>query len=464
MLSLNEIPVIIKRVEVMKEEQFKNIFLSNMDIDKNSYDYQKILMTNIILYIAGSVFFLFFIVNTFINQKVFLGVVEGVFTIPIIYIWYQLRANHNVDFASTFAVLTVVFAALATVFVSKAESFSILWSFTLPFATFTLKGNRDGMKFLLLFYGILFPYIFMNVGELFSWIEFMRFSAVTIVVILIAYFFAKIVHDAYNLLHKSHQELSHSNYKIQSSIYYATNIQKSFLPPCDVIHQNLYNSFVIWQPKDIVSGDLYLYGKNDKGILIGVADCTGHGVSGGFMTMLVGSSFKRLRHKSMCDNPALILQEINKEVRAQLNQNRKSALSDDGLDMGLCFINEEKNVLTFAGAKIDLVSIQNGEVTTIKGDKQSLGYKRSRVDYEYTNHSVKIDQQSFYLYSDGIIDQIGGERRFLYGNKRFKKFLLTIQDQSFDEQKISIHQELVDYQGDEERRDDVTIVGFKANK
>jgi serine phosphatase RsbU (regulator of sigma subunit) len=447
----------------MKRDTFRTIFLSNMELDQHSYNYQKVLMTNIILYLAIAVFFGFFIVNVFINEKVLLGIVEGVFTLPTLYTWYRLRSKHDVDFASTVAVFTILIAAIATIVVAKAESFSILWSFTLPFVVFALKEARTGIKFLLLFYGIILPYLYSRVGEIFSMIEFIRFSAVSVVVIAIAYFFSKIVRDAYRLLHKSHDKLAYSNQQIQSSIHYATNIQKSFLTPHEVIAKKFQESFVIWRPKDIVSGDIYLYERNAQGTLMGVVDCTGHGVSGGFITMLVGSSFKKLAHdKELENNPAKILEALNRDIRCQLNQNRNSALSDDGLDIGLCFIDKMHKRVIFAGAKIDLICIQNAQVTTIKADKQSLGYKRSKADYHYTNHSIEVDNQSFYLYSDGIVDQVGQANHFLYGNRRLKAFILSIQEYSFEQQKQMIIDELSHYRGREPQRDDMTILGFKA--
>lgn len=445
----------------MKPKTFRIIFLSNMLIEKSSYLYQQVLMTNIILYLAGSLFFVFFLVHLFVTGNYILGIAEGVFTLPIIYIWYALRIKHTIDTASTFAVLAIIVAAIATIFVSKAQSFSILWSFALPFAIFSLKGYQEGMKFLLIFYAIVMPYIYTTVGVTLSTIEFMRFSAVNVVVISIAFFFAKIVREAYTLLHENHEKLSYSNAQLQSSIRYATNIQKSFLAPWEAIDRAFEDSFLIWQPKDIVSGDLYLYSKSDKGILIGVADCTGHGVSGGFITMLAGSSFKRLSHSVISDNPAMILHELNIDIRSQLNQNHHNALSDDGLDMGLCYIDNAREYLTFAGAKIDLVYVENGEVVTVKSDKQSLGYKRSKIDYQYTNHTLSLKNQSFYLYSDGITDQIGGKNQFLYGNKRFKEFLFSIHHQPMQKQKRLIINEINRHQGEEIRRDDITLIGFR---
>lgn len=355
-------------------------------------------------------------------------------------------------------------AAIATILVAKAESFSILWSFTLPFIVFALKEVKTGMKFLILFYGIILPYLYGKVGIVFSLIEFVRFSAVTVVVILIAYFFAKIVRDAYQLLHKNHEKLTYTNEQLESSIHYAHNIQQSFLTPYDVIAQTFPQSFILWRPKDIVSGDLYLYEENQHGILLGVADCTGHGVAGGFITMLVGSSFKKIsHHEDYTNNPAKILEKLNREIRCQLNQNRQRALSDDGLDIGLCFVDKEQTSLTYSGAKINLVSIHNHKITTIKADRQSLGYKRSKPDYQYTNHTVKLANQNFYLYSDGIVDQIGGESGFLYGKKRFKNFLLSLQEETFEIQKEKILHEIIAYQGNESQRDDMTILGFRVS-
>ncbi|MCK5070502.1 MAG: SpoIIE family protein phosphatase [Desulfocapsa sp.] len=257
------------------------------------------------------------------------------------------------------------------------------------------------------------------------------------------------------------QELSEINKEVQDSIEYASTIQRSFLTDSTTIKERIHESFVIWEPRDQVGGDLYIYEETSKGILFGVVDCTGHSVPGGFMTMLAGSLVKNLAN-DLFDNPAKILGELNIAIKQQLNQEGQHSLSDDGLDMGLCFIHRDETFLRFAGAKMDLVYIKDDEINIIKSNKQSIGYKRSKYDYEYTNHEIHLGKlESFYLYSDGITDQTGGEKGFPYGNKRFKRLLLSIQDQTMESQQRIIQETLTTYQGDDHRRDDVTVIGFK---
>ncbi len=257
------------------------------------------------------------------------------------------------------------------------------------------------------------------------------------------------------------QELSDINKEVQDSIEYAANIQSSFLKNTSIIMNRFDDSLVIWQPRDKVGGDLYIYEETDDGVLFGVVDCTGHSVPGGFMTMLAGSIIKKLAN-DLSDNPGKLLSELNIAIKHQLNQEGKESLSDDGLDMGLCFIDKEDSILRYAGAKMDLIYFKDGAINSIKSNKQSIGYKRSKSDYEYTNHEIPVEKlESFYLYSDGVTDQTGGEKGFPYGNKKFKKLLQSLQGTSMANQKNVILDTLATYQGDTHRRDDITVIGFK---
>lgn len=260
------------------------------------------------------------------------------------------------------------------------------------------------------------------------------------------------------------QELASINKEVQDSIEYAATIQKSFLKQENIIQENFSESFVIWEPRDKVGGDLYIFEESADGILFGVVDCTGHSVPGGFMTMLAGSMIKKLSNEYFT-NPAVLLSELNVAIKKQLNQDVDKSLSDDGLDMGLCYINKEQSMLRFAGAKLDLLYFKGDQEHVIKSNKQSIGYKRSKSDYEYTNHDIHINPiDSFYLYSDGITDQTGGNKNFPYGNRKFKTFLASLQNVTMNEQKELIRENLKNYQNTNTRRDDITVIGFKIKE
>lgn len=265
------------------------------------------------------------------------------------------------------------------------------------------------------------------------------------------------------LVEKKNSELEQVNRQISDSINYATYIQCSFLPNLEQMKKDFDDIFVIWEPRDKVGGDLYFYDSCSKGFLIAAIDCTGHGVPGGFITMIVGSTIRRLREEeSFSDNPAELLQYLNIYIKHQLNQSKPDTLSDDGLDISMCYIDRDTKELTFSGAKLPLLYVEDGEVTMIKGDCQSIGYKKSKTDFIYTNRTLPYKRgRSFYLFTDGIIDQTGGKKGFPYGIRKFKKLLLELQGTAFDTQGERILAATKEYQGDHKRRDDLTLIGFK---
>ena len=135
----------------------------------------------------------------------------------------------------------------------------------------------------------------------------------------------------------------------------------------------------------------------------------------------------------------------------------------DGLDMGLCFINKDRDLLKYAGAKIDLIVFKNNEMSKIKSNSQSIGYKRSRTDYHYINHEFPIDNnETFYLYSDGITDQTGGPKNYPFSKLKFNKLLASLQMQPLHKQSEIILDTINQYQGNNLRCDDMTVLGFKT--
>jgi len=156
------------------------------------------------------------------------------------------------------------------------------------------------------------------------------------------------------------------------------------------------------------------------------------------MTMLAVSAFKRIVQKNH-DNPAQILKSLNVAVKTSLYPEDRPALSDDGMDAGLCFVNTETQTLTFAGARIPLIYATDDTLYVLKGDRQSIGYKNVNTDFDFTNHHIPIQSDmSCYLSTDGITDQPGGPKRFPFGNRRFHALLNDIWKSPFDEQKVRI--------------------------
>jgi len=257
-------------------------------------------------------------------------------------------------------------------------------------------------------------------------------------------------------------ELNEALRKIMDSIRYAERIQRSLLPAPDEVRTYLPDSFFLWMPRDIVGGDIYFTERFEDGIIIAVVDCTGHGVPGAFMSMIASSFIRRITTIFKCHDPAEILRQLNSVIKTSLQQDRKDALSDDGLDAAVCFVSlSPAPHLIFAGARLPLFYVHNREVTVIKGDKQSIGYKRSDPDFEFTNHTVRIEKgMSFYMSTDGFWDQLGGERGHSLGKKRFRGLLGEVAERPFEEQREILVQRFDEYKGENGRQDDVTVAGF----
>jgi len=254
-----------------------------------------------------------------------------------------------------------------------------------------------------------------------------------------------------------------ANKRVMDSIQYAKRIQSSLLPSEMDIKKHLPDSFFIWLPRDVVGGDVYFTSFFERGYVLAVIDCTGHGVPGAFMTMLASSGLNRIINRERIHDPAEILKRLNFFVKKSLNQDTDEAPSDDGMDIAVCHVDLQERTLTFSGSRLSLTYLYNNEVHSIKGDRQSIGYKKSNLDYSFTNHKIQIKEgMSFYLYTDGIIDQLGGEKRYSFGRRRFSSLIREASEECFDAQQDRIIKAFEKYKGKNEIQDDVTVIGFKV--
>ncbi len=259
------------------------------------------------------------------------------------------------------------------------------------------------------------------------------------------------------------EKLESYNTKMLDSIRYAEMIQRSLLPGIDRMKTQMPESFVIWMPKDIVGGDIFYTYKYEGGFLIALLDCTGHGVPGAFLTMIAYTEIRKIVMTDGCLEPVDILSRLNAAIRTTLHKDDPNSISEDGLDAAVCNVNMENGLVNFAGACIPLIYVKDGNVEVVKGDKQSLGYKNSDVNYRFTNHSVKIGAaDSFYMCTDGYTDQLGGEKNLRFGKKRYKEMLGEINNEHFGLQREKLLERLFAYKGEGEQQDDITAIGFRV--
>lgn len=249
------------------------------------------------------------------------------------------------------------------------------------------------------------------------------------------------------------------NKKISSSIQYAQNIQQAILPADSHISE-VYENFIIYKPKDVVSGDFYWFANIDNIAFFASIDCTGHGVPGAFMSMIGNSLLNEIVLEKRIKEPAKILSLLNEKVVDALKQEETE--NADGMDVCFTALNIKTNEIAFSGAKRPLIiyNCAKNELEEIKGDRISIGGKNDK-EKEFTEHKIKLNSGDLvYLSSDGLTDQNNNERK-RFGTSKLKELIENNISTSLKEQKEIIEKELNDFQKDEEQRDDITLIGFK---
>ncbi|MCP4214292.1 MAG: response regulator [bacterium] len=259
------------------------------------------------------------------------------------------------------------------------------------------------------------------------------------------------------------QQLREYNTQITSSIRYAQTIQESILPSAEEMLIVQPHHFVIFKPKDIVSGDFYWLYEDEDNTCWAVVDCTGHGVPGGFMSMMGYTLLNKIIIENGIADPAIVLEQLNTEVRRALKQ-ADSSRSTDGMDMVLCFIQKNKGRIAVAGARNPLyLAKMNGKTTELvhlKGNRKSIGGRMGK-HVEFDKHQLEYSPgDMIYMISDGFADQ-RGKNGNKFSSRRFRELLESIAHHPVNTQKELLEKELSQHQGTEEQVDDITIIGVK---
>jgi serine phosphatase RsbU (regulator of sigma subunit) len=263
------------------------------------------------------------------------------------------------------------------------------------------------------------------------------------------------------------------NKNITDSLKYAKRIQQAKLPRKEDIYKALNDSFVLYKPKDIVSGDFYFFhqgapvrldegGRTVKGeVFIAAADCTGHGVPGAFLSMI--GSEKLSDAVEWSSNPSDILMHLNKGIKTSLHQSESFDSTRDGMDVALCAVDTENYCLRYAGANRPLWIIRNGERTIeeIKATKKAIGGFTDNAQ-EFAMHSIQLKKgDTFYIFSDGYADTFGGEYGKKLMTKKFREILLAIQYKPMAEQKLFLNNFIESWKSGAEQVDDILVIGVR---
>lgn len=268
-----------------------------------------------------------------------------------------------------------------------------------------------------------------------------------------------------NLL-RSKKIIEEKNKDITDSINYAKKIQDAILPTIEHVSESLPDSFIFFEPRDIVSGDFYWHAEIDGKIMLAAVDCTGHGIPGALMSMIGSSLLNEIvNHRGITD-PGEILNQMDAGIEKAFE---KSALrgieSKDGMDVALCMVDPVQGSLKFAGAFRPLMRIHQGKLHEYKGNRFPIGGGSSYQKSAFTTHEIKLEKGDFYyIFSDGFPDQFGGEKGKKFMNKRFKKLLLNIYTKDVHTQIEALDTTLTEWRGELEQVDDVLVIGFGTHQ
>lgn len=261
------------------------------------------------------------------------------------------------------------------------------------------------------------------------------------------------------------------NRQIMHSIEYASVIQRSMLRTSrDTMLHTLKDADLVWEPRDVVGGDFYYFVARSDGWFGTVADCTGHGVPGAFMTLIASSCLGQAIDQHGPADPSLLLGSVNRGIKQMLGQvdgQDETPESDDGMDAACFWYDAGTRRLLFAGAKSSLFVLHPGEdgVEMVDGDRKCAGYVDSGLDFTWQKRVVQMQTGSLvFVTTDGLIDQVGGPKSIAFGKRRIRDLILANRDRPASEINRAMQEAMVDWQGPNHRRDDVTFFCFRVQE
>jgi serine phosphatase RsbU (regulator of sigma subunit)/methyl-accepting chemotaxis protein len=266
--------------------------------------------------------------------------------------------------------------------------------------------------------------------------------------------------NAYRQIELQKASIEQINNKINASLNYASRIQAALLPDLAELEQRLPESFVLFRPREIVSGDFYWFQEKNHRLFIAVADCTG--VPGAFMSMIGHDLLNEMVNEKGLTDVGQILTLMHLRVRQALRQ--ETSQNRDGMDIALCAIDQTNQQIEFAGAKSGLVYFQNGQLGQIKGNNSPVGGWQREATRSFDKHTVSFANQptTFYLFSDGYKDQFGGPQNTKLTSKSFHKLLTTLHEQPMGQQRTLLDQALGDWMQDRAQLDDILVMGARV--
>jgi len=249
--------------------------------------------------------------------------------------------------------------------------------------------------------------------------------------------------------------------EMEESIRYAGSLQRSILPN-ERIFKNVFNdAFVLFEPKDIVSGDFYWIYQHEDSVYFAVGDCTGHGVPGALVNIAGNTILRQIIRLEGVSDPALIMRLLDNELVSLFNEHLTEGNMRDGMDIVFCKFNLKTKQGSFCGAGRPLLLVRKGELIEFKKGADAIGYV-SNVEKEFETVNFDLEEgDQFYLFSDGYTDQFGGDNVKKFNRERFRHLLLSLEEMNFEKQKNELQFSYNNWKGKQEQIDDVCVIGVR---
>ncbi len=248
--------------------------------------------------------------------------------------------------------------------------------------------------------------------------------------------------------------------QVTDSIRYAKRLQEAILPPSSTVKKLLPNCFILYKPKDIVSGDFYWMDEKNGKVYFSAVDCTGHGVPGAFMSIVGYNNIQTSFSDPSNTTPASILNALNKGITASLHQ--REGNTRDGMDMAICAIEYGKGLIEYAGANNPLYIVRKNEIIEVKPNKQAIGSYIEGETKDFINHQIPIQKEDMiYIFSDGYADQFGGDKGKKLMYKKFRQILLENALLNTQEQQAHLNKHIESWKGNLEQVDDILVIGLR---
>jgi len=258
---------------------------------------------------------------------------------------------------------------------------------------------------------------------------------------------------------EKHKELEQQNKDMLDSIQYASRIQEAILPDIEKIKNAFSDAFVLYQPKDVVSGDYYFFYQRGSKSFVAAVDCTGHGVPGALMSIIANGILKEVIIKKGITEPSEILYALDEELFAALN--KKGEITSDGMDVALAVFDSENNSVRYSGAFRPMILLRDNELIEFEANRYPIGFYAD-VEKVFVSKEIEFKKEdTFYFFTDGYCDQFGGELKKKFNRKRFKELLLSLHGMEMEEQRSFLQYALLNWRQAEPQLDDVCIIGVR---